>query len=261
MDLAKDPNVWIERYVVRSYELDPSARLQVASFLNFMQETAAADTLARGLSARDLSARTQAWVLSRLALEVHDRPGWRDEVLVRTWASGIDGRLLALRDFQFEDGEGRILAHCTTAWLYVDLASRRLLRVDQGLLEGYPTRHEHVLPAPPAKLPPLQDGGEEHDFAVRYRDVDVNQHVNNARYVEYVIASVPVELLEAGSLTALEINFTAEARLGDRVTVRCRRDDSEDELADADGAAALEHSVRRARDDQELVRARTRWRR
>jgi acyl-ACP thioesterase len=247
----EDRVVHSERYQVRSYEVDQQGRLQIATFLNYLQETAGGHVLVEGLESTDLLAREQTWVLARLELEVVDRPGWRDEVLVHTWASGYHGRLLARREFLVEDPGGSAMARCASAWLYIDIESRRPLRVDRGLLDDFPQREERVLDTELPKLPAHQGEAEEHHFAVRYRDVDVNRHVNNARYVEYLVASLPAPVLVGGELERLEVNFLGEAHLGDRVRARC---------AAGEGPGHYWHSLQREVDGQELVRARSRWR-
>jgi len=248
--MPDDPSVNTERFTVRSYEIDARARLQISALLCYLQETAGLDTLRRGFASTDLLARRQSWVLARLALEVEARPGWRDEVVVRTWAAGFQGRLLARRDFLVEDGAGGTLARAASAWLYIDVASRRPRRVDQGLLHQFPQRDVHAIDRPLDKLPPTEEGGEVHPFSVRYRDLDINQHVNNSRYLEYIVSSLPAPVRDQRELAALELNFLSEARLDDQLEARCRAVDPD----------RYQHSVRRTTDDRELVRATTRWR-
>lgn len=248
--LSDDPRVHSERYVVRSYEIDPRGRLQIAAILCYLQETAAVDVLARGFSDTDLLARRDVWVLARLALEVDARPGWRQELTVHTWAAGVQGRLLARREFLLENAAGAPVARAASAWLYIDAATRRPRRVDQGLLDAFPVRSERALDQPLDKLPPPGEGGEVHRFAVRFRDLDVNQHVNNSRYLEFIMSSLPPAVRDGAELAALELNFLAEARLGDQIEACCR----------AAAPPRFEHSVRRASDGRELVRARSLWR-
>jgi acyl-ACP thioesterase len=69
------------------------------------------------------------------------------------------------------------------------------------------------------KLPPLTEGEIRIRNVVRFTDLDVNRHVIASRYMLWILDSFPAEILENSSLRSFEINFMAEARLGDRIAV------------------------------------------
>jgi medium-chain acyl-[acyl-carrier-protein] hydrolase len=41
------------------------------------------------------------------------------------------------------------------------------------------------------KLPKIDAADVESRFFVRYHDLDINQHVNNVRYIEWLLESIP----------------------------------------------------------------------
>ena len=87
---------------------------------------------------------------------------------------------------------------------------------------------------------------------VRHRDLDINQHVNNVSFVEWLVESVPARVLKTSVLTELEINFLAEAFYEERLLAACHSQDSH--------PGVFLHSIIRQKDGQELARARTVWR-
>ena len=91
-------------------------------------------------------------------------------------------------------------------------------------------------------------------FHVRRSDLDVVRHVTNTQLVSWVAETVPEGLEETHRLTALEIVFQREARLGDVVAAETQG--LED---DADGRPTFAHVLRHAGDGRELVRAVTTW--
>jgi fatty acyl-ACP thioesterase B len=86
---------------------------------------------------------------------------------------------------------------------------------------------------------------------VRYSDLDINQHVNNVTFVEWVIESTPSTILNAAVLTELEINFLAEAFHNDQIIATCAPEGLDNTI--------YHHSLTRQRDGRELARARTKW--
>jgi acyl-ACP thioesterase len=86
---------------------------------------------------------------------------------------------------------------------------------------------------------------------VRFRDLDVNRHVNNVTFVEWVLESVPPSFLNERDLAFIEINFIGEALLGDTVESCAEPGPS--------GSEAFLHRIVRAGGGQELARAQTVW--
>ena len=90
-------------------------------------------------------------------------------------------------------------------------------------------------------------------FVVRHRDLDINQHVNNASFVEWLVESVPARVLNTSVLAELEINFLAEAFYEDHILAVCQS-------CGFPSYFEFLHSIVRQQDGQELVRAGTMWR-
>jgi acyl-ACP thioesterase len=47
----------------------------------------------------------------------------------------------------------------------------------------------------------------------------MNNHVNNSRYLEWIINEIPAERMLSGRLVAVEANFIAEVQSGEEVVV------------------------------------------
>jgi acyl-ACP thioesterase len=168
-------------------------------------------------------------------------------VTVRTWPSGVD-RLFALRDFILQDAEGATLASAVSAWLILDTRSRRPVRI-QGIFDPPDSSAlPRAFAADMEKLPGCGAPERETAISVRWSDCDVNQHVNNSRYAEWVMEGVAARGI--GTVTALDIDFLAETQHPGTVMVRTRIEDP----------SLKAHAIVRAADGAEVARARTRWR-
>jgi len=246
-----EPNIWKETYQIRSYEVDCHHRLSVLSIFNFMQEAASRHAEALGVSIQQLLSENYTWLLSRLKIKIASFPSWKDQIRVSTWPSGAQ-RLFALRDFELKNNNDQAVAAAVSAWLVLDVKKRRPVRIGPFVERLRPLEGEHILPDILDKLPGLEFRTYEKRFVVRYRDLDINQHVNNVSFVEWLVESIPSGTLNASVLTELEINFLAEAFYEDHILSASHPQDSND--------AVFHHSLIRQQDGQELVRARTKWR-
>lgn len=246
-----ESNVWHQNFTIRSYEVDCHSRLSIVSVFNFMQEAASQHADALGVSIQQLRSENYTWLLSRLKIKMNAYPVWKDQLTVDTWPSGGQ-RLFALRDFELNDQNNRTVGAALSAWLVLDTVKKRPVRVSSFVDRLKPVEGDHILPDQLDKLPAIENHTHERSFRVRYRDLDINQHVNNASYVEWMLESMPAEVQNGLELVELEINFLAESFLEDRIVARCGPQDS--------NIREFQHSLTRAEDGQELVRARTVWR-
>jgi acyl-ACP thioesterase len=249
--ISNNTNVWREEYQIRSYEVDCRNRLSILSIFAFMQEAASKHAEALGVSIHQLNSENYTWLLSRLKIKLSSFPGWNDQIQVSTWPSGVQ-QLFALRDFELKDANDRFIAAALSAWLIIDLQKRRPVRITPFVERLKPIEGCHILDDRLDKLPASNDCAHEKSFAVRYSDLDINQHANNVKFVEWLVEGVPEAILNTSVPVEFEINFLAEAFHNDQILASCapRNSDNTEFL----------HSLTRQQDGRELARAKTKWR-
>jgi medium-chain acyl-[acyl-carrier-protein] hydrolase len=186
------------------------------------------------------------WVLVREQFEL-DRPITVGDLIdVETWPSGI-ARRAALRDFRIIDA-GKEVGRALTTWLALDVATRRPVNLTNVLPAEFHAETPHVLPVNAAAIAPVDIALVEQNFNVRYSDIDINLHVTNASYVEWLVEAVDEKHWRQRWLSALDIQFLSECSLGSRVTSRS-----------SGTGDHLSHTVTRNHDGKELARARSTW--
>ena len=249
--VSSNTNVWREEYRIRSYEVDCRNRLSILAIFAFMQEAASKHAEALGVSIHQLISENFTWLLSRLKIKISSSPGWNDQIRVNTWPSGVQ-QLFALRDFEIKGANGRSVAAALSAWLIIDLQKRRPIRITPFVERLKPIEGNHILDDRLDKLPALSDPTHEKSFAVRHSDLDINQHANNVKFVEWLIEGVPDAILKAMVPVEFEINFLAEAFHNDQILATCAPQNT--------GNTEYLHRLTRQQDGRELARAMTKWR-
>lgn len=80
------------------------------------------------------------------------------------------------------------------------------------------------------KLRHLKDNLETvASFSVRNSDIDLNMHVNNTKYAQWILDSIPLSSHGQYDLKSYEINFVAETKLEDVIAIqKSQRDYLED---------------------------------
>jgi acyl-ACP thioesterase len=238
----------LDRYAVHGVDADAFGLVSIPSLAGYLQESAARHAEALGVGEAALRARGLAWVLRRLRLEVLRPPARGEEIEVETWPSGVE-RLAAQRDFRIRVA-GAEAARARTAWLVMDLATRRPVRPDRALEGRLREPAEHALDWG-SDIPAPGELAEERRFAVRYADIDGNLHANNTSYLAWALEAVSRDDWRDLRLAGLEAELSAECALGSTVVSRSARA----------GPGALLHELSREEDGKALARLRTSWRR
>lgn len=241
--------VWSEGVRVRAYEVGPDGVAGMPALCDWLQEAAGNHASSLTWGVENLQQRRLTWVLARLHLRVSRWPRWRDDVRVQTWPSGVV-RAFAVREFRIDLGEENVGVG-TSGWVVMDTASRRPVRPGAALADMVLTTPPRVLDDGFERLPELPSATSAFEVRVGRSDLDLNAHANNVRFVAWVLDGLTAAVVDASTLTELEIDYRAEAREGDMVVV---------EAAPGGGPDTWLHRITRPADGRELARARTRWR-
>ena len=218
--------VWSEPFTVHTYEVDAGGRASIQSLCAFLQEAAGRNAEALGVTVPQLMEHGLTWVLSRLLVRMYRYPRWWEKLVIETWPSGFR-RLFALREWRiFRRDE--LLGEATSAWLMVQVESRRPIRPDGHGDWARGVHPERAIPLTLEKLPEWEQAGpgddalrgrEAHrgEFTVRYRDLDMNGHANNISYLDWLLEVLPLRFREGHAIGELELNFLAEVGAGEVV--------------------------------------------
>ena len=265
--MERIPNATDVTFTVRSYEAGIANHVTLPTLCNYMQEAAgvSADRLGWGIQA--LQADGLTWMLSRLRVNVSRYVPWGTSVVVRTWPSGMKGRLIAKRCFLGLDGDGAELFCASSEWLYVDLKSQKIAKLPESFADLVPPGTPDLeLPDIGGKFAHLPSFDGCADILTRHSDLDFNDHVNNVHYVEWMLENVECKMEnveckmengETGRLhshasvnpTDLDIVFRQAAKAGEALV---------SEHCAADGRTL--YAIRRRSDDTLLATAAMAWR-
>ena len=185
MKIANSTDV---NFTVRSYEAGIENHVTLPTLCNYMQEAAGISAANLGWGIRALQDEGLTWMLSRLRVSVARYVPWGETVTVRTWPSGMKGRLVAKRCFLGLDKTGAELFRASSELLYVYMAAQKIAKLPETFAEIVPPGTPDVeLPDIGGKFAhlPSVDGGV--DILTRHSDLDFNDHVNNVHYVEWML--------------------------------------------------------------------------
>jgi acyl-ACP thioesterase len=205
------------KYRVEPQDVDFTLRASVGSIINYMLNVAGLDAHNKGFGVEVLQGNSFTWVLSRLAIEVKRQPEQYADIEIDTWVNEFN-RLTTTRNFRLHVGE-EMHAEGVSQWCVIDMASRQA--VDLNIFKDIYCRAlvDEASPiAAPARLLGITPTATM-SRPVVYSDLDFNRHMNTLRYVDLIFDTLPLEQFERGDAMRLDINFLAEARYGEVVSV------------------------------------------
>jgi len=209
--------LWIEHYKINSLLVNSQGRLGLYGVLNLLQETAWIHAETLGFGMEDMEKKGLYWVLTRQTLKMKDWPSYGHKISIETWLKPPEGAF-AGREFLIKNEAGEKIGACTTSWLALDRNTKGILH-SNGLHNWNEICRKETTGMVAEKI---SVSGEYHNVAhyrVRNSDLDSNQHVNNTKYSQWILDSIPYELHKKLVLTDYSVNFLAETHLGDEVEI------------------------------------------
>jgi acyl-ACP thioesterase len=195
----------------------PNGYLKYTDLCNILQLTAATHSEIGGISFSDMQEFNQAWVLSRMRVEVTELPKWRDTVTVKTWINSLENSR-SVRALEMYVGGKKIIG-AETFWAVFNTKMRR----PEAL--ALPFDHFELFPEKKAtqksfsKINLNNETEMVFEKTVALSDLDIVNHVNNVKYLEWCLDFVDTKLILNQKIESFEMNFLKELSLKDKVIV------------------------------------------
>ena len=214
-------SVYQKTFRILSSDVDLSRTLRLSTLFTLVQEAAIAHTIELGVPRQKTLDKGLLWVVTQYRAHINQLPAYDEEVRLLSWP-GRTMHIFFPRYFRLEDREGGLLAEISSLWSLIEASSRQVVFPEEyGIsIEETVTGQESPLPGRVRR----EDTDREQLFTVPYSFVDLNGHMNNARYFDLADDLMPPEL-RGRTPADLTVEYSGEARLGDALTLRCNAGD------------------------------------
>ncbi|WP_087066293.1 acyl-ACP thioesterase domain-containing protein [Intestinibacillus massiliensis] len=200
------------KHTLHFSHIDNQGVSRPSALFEFMQSAATRHANALHIGAEDLNI---LWVLTRMKLHQY-RPLRLGETLrQQTWCAGAKGPNWC-RGFRFWAGEDEVAAGYSI-WAMLGREDHRIIR---------PTSAEaakaYAIPPEGFPIPGKLACGAltpHHIHTVRYSNLDLNNHLNNARIVDLVSDGLELDSERGRFVSEIQVNYTAECVCGDEIAL------------------------------------------
>ncbi len=208
-------------YFLTAGECDAESRMPMPLIVSRLIEVATEHANAWGVGYSRLKESGQAWVLSRISVEMMEYPHVNEEYAITTWVESYN-RHFSERNFVITAG-GEEVGYARSVWMVIDTARRTLCDISQlsYISENVSERRSPMTPI--TRLTPVSARRSE-SYTFGYIDVDSNRHVNSVSYIKLLMNKWSLDFYDRHRIARLEMAYIKECLCG--MTVNVLIDDS-----------------------------------
>ena len=203
--------IWSESFRINAFMVDKNREAGFTTIANLFQEVANNHAFNRQLDFYNMRERGLFWVLGRLRLTLLRRPLWQETVFANTWVSRMAP--FAHRHLEMLDAAGLPLAYAYSIWSPLDAITRKPRRLPDVEV---PLSDKTTPLRAPDKIVMAENGAVSFEKKVTYSDLDMLGHVNNVKYIEWMLDDL-YQQTEKIPYNTLEINYIDEVFQGQTV--------------------------------------------
>ncbi len=208
--------IYTKEYSIDTFTSNSHKRLGLLGLVGILQDIATFHARDAGFGHDEMMERGVFWVLIRKSIKMSRWPSIFSKIKVKTW-SRVPNSFYAFRDFEiYCDDE--LIGTASTTWVTLEIKKRRPTEIPLEQLPITP-RVEGILDYEAKKVPFSEHLSLVSTFQTRNSDLDLNGHVNNTKYTQWILDSIDYSLHNEKIISEYHINFLNEVKLGDSVEV------------------------------------------
>lgn len=243
---------YCKEFEVHYYEINKFREASPVSILNYLEETAICHSWSVGLGFERLYEKGYAWVLAKWHVDIIRLPLFKEKILVETWPSSFD-RYFAERWFSLKDEKGNIIIKAASLWVLLDINKKKAVRIPEEISSCYTICNEIPSNNPFISFDKTGEIDSRKQFYIRRSDIDTNNHVNNKKYVDWALETIPDNVFENYYLASLDVLYKKDTSYGSSVYSGCR------EIIKDISHAEFYHSILQADNLSDLCLIYTKW--
>ena len=205
----------IKKYDIASYEANLNNEIKPYIFFNHLEDAAYTNAEKLHFGYTDLYPKGYGWFVVKYHVKFKRLPSAFETIKIKTWAVENKG-IQARRDFQAFDENDEIFANATSLWVLIDFNNKRIVPFRKVM--NYPDVPDtHSMESDFAKIPSVENVDREISLKASFEDIDLNNHVNNATYLNWAIKSLDYDFLISHSISEIEVNYKHEITMGNEI--------------------------------------------
>ncbi|MGN1094886.1 MAG: acyl-[acyl-carrier-protein] thioesterase [Eubacteriales bacterium] len=213
-----------EKFYIGYSDINSELALSNTAILELFENMAGIHGSLVGESLKTASTR---WFLTSYHVKIKKRPEYEERINVRTWSRSVRG-VSASREYEIYDESGELCIMGLSNWAHVNAVTQKLERATPELVAAYDgepgrTNFDKIWLE---KLKEPEEYSYVKDFYVDRNFIDVNNHMNNVRYLELAKLMLPEDVYAKNESREFEIMYRQAIKYGEKI--KCLYAETED---------------------------------
>ena len=200
---------------------DMNGHIKIPDVILLSLQVSGMQSIELGVSDKDvLEQYNLVWIITDYDIDVVRLPRFAEEITIETEALTYN-RLFCYRRFTIYDEAGQELIHMMATFVLMDRDSRKVHAVEPEIVAPYQSDFDKKLIRGP-KYKSLEEPVSK-DYHVRFYDLDMNGHVNNSKYLDWIFEVMGADFLTQYIPKKINLKYVKEVRPGGVITSAVER--------------------------------------
>ena len=195
---------------------DMNGHIKLPSLILLSLQVSGSQSAQLGVSDKEILEKYNlVWIITEYDIDVIRLPRFAEEITIETEALSYN-RLFCYRRFTIYDESGQAIIQMLATFALMDRDSRKVHSVDPEMVAPYHSEFSKKIIRGP-KYTDL-DNPTSKDYHVRFYDLDMNGHVNNSKYLDWIFEVMGADFLMNHIPQKINLKYVKEVRPGGMIT-------------------------------------------
>jgi medium-chain acyl-[acyl-carrier-protein] hydrolase len=248
-------HVFRETFRIKSHEVDSFNKVHPLYYFLLMQEVAGYHAYKNNLSIPHLLENKKTWVVTRTKMTIFDYAKWPSTIKVETWPQK-PWQFYFPRVCRAFNSNDELLFESLSHWVVVDISNNRPVKPENFDYMKEPQSEPAIINPDLGRRIQFKAEGEKvtkYKPEIRYSDTDLNMHINNVTYLQWILDSFPFDFRDQHQLQEVDITYLAQTFRDEEIVV------STSECQDSESVSYL-HQISSLKEKEiPVCNAKTKW--
>ena len=155
------------------------------------------------------------WIITDYNMKIDRLPVFDEKITIETYAKSHN-RLFCYRAFNIKDEAGNTISEMVATFVLMDRDTRKVHPVMSEITDAFDSELSKTMLRGP-RFKELE-GGVEQEYRVRFYDLDMNGHVNNSKYLDWVFEVMGADFLTQHVPKKVHLKYVKEVLAGGVIT-------------------------------------------
>jgi medium-chain acyl-[acyl-carrier-protein] hydrolase len=223
MDETEPAEVYSEDAVFPFYLSNFTGDIKISALLDVMLLASENQLKQKDADSVSMVKRGLGWVVTQYHLDIAKMPKVGQAVKVYTRATSYN-KFFFYRDFWIDDLEGNRMVTLESAFVIIDIKKRKIVSAADSLQDMFGSRETSKIKRF-ARLREPDDFDTKDPQHIGYYNIDVNRHVNNTYYFDWMIDSLDIDFIATHKITSMDIKYDKELNIKSQPDIYSKMDD------------------------------------